>query len=42
MASDVAVHFFMSSGAAAKSSLAFMVRLLLLGSDIMTSQKPPV
>src|SRR5262244_2943542 len=29
MASDAAVHFFMSSGAAAKRSLAVMVRFLL-------------
>src|SRR5512139_1153654 len=30
-ASDAAAHFFMSSGAAANSSLAFMVRFLLVG-----------
>src|SRR5437762_13200843 len=41
MASDVAVHFFMSSGAAAKRSLAVMVRFLLWF-DIMTSQKPHI
>jgi hypothetical protein len=43
MAIDVVVHFFMSSGAAAKgSSLAVMVRLLLVGSSAMTMQKAPV
>jgi hypothetical protein len=46
MAIDAAVHFFMSSGAAAKRSLAVkralaaMVRFLLLVSDTMTRQKP--
>ena len=42
MASDVAVHFFMSSGAAAKRSLAVMVRFLLLGYEMMTNDKPPM
>src|SRR5262245_54946650 len=34
-ASDAAVHFFMSSGAAARRSLTVMICFLLLGSNIM-------